>query len=419
MNTDVEGLKGTPASRRILIVGMHTSIHVARWLDMIFRPDSAILVFPVFEPHWNFVLPAEWRYISLSEVSTNLEPGRWVVRSSDIHTKRDTFIDALHGYRRWRHSFLGQMVIAAPERLRECILQFNPEVLHSMEVQLAGYLCLETARRMRSKFPPWILSNWGSDIALFRKLPEHELRIRAACQRIDYYLAECVRDHDVARDYGYRGPTLAVIPASGGSDIAALSGRVRMRPSKRRKILLKGYHNWSGRALLALSAVALASKHLVGYKIELSLISGVVPDWIEKMRAELGLDITAYHFLDDHLDAIDRLAESRAVVGIGISDGISTTLLEAMAVGALPIQSCTACANEWLEHGKSGLIVSPHDTLAIADAIIRAVSDDTLVDEAAKINLRTVESRWSSKINGARVWEIYDRAAVKQKQTIA
>jgi glycosyltransferase involved in cell wall biosynthesis len=137
------------------------------------------------------------------------------------------------------------------------------------------------------------------------------------------------------------------------------------------------------------------------------------------MRAELGLDITAYHFLDDHLDAIDRLAESRAVVGIGISDGISTTLLEAMAVGALPIQSCTACANEWLEHGKSGLIVSPHDTLAIADAIIRAVSDDTLVDEAAKINLRTVESRWSSKINGARVWEIYDRAAVKQKQTIA
>ncbi len=419
MNTDAENSKGDPASRRILVVGMHTSVHVARWLDMIFRPDAAILVFPVFDPYWKFVLPAGWRYISLAEVSPNLEPGRWVVRSPDIHTRSDVFIDALHGYRRWRHSFLGRMVIAAPGRLRECILQFNPEVLHSMEVQLAGYLCLETARRMRSKFPPWILSNWGSDIALFRKLPEHEPRIRAVCRRIDYYLAECARDHDIAHGYGYRGPTLPVIPASGGSDIAALSGRVRMRPSKRRKILLKGYHNWSGRALLALSAVALASKHLSGYKIELSLISGAVPGWVEKMRAELGLDMTAYHFLDDHQDAIDRLAESRAVVGIGISDGISTTLLEAMAVGALPIQSCTACADEWLEHGKSGLIVSPHDTSAIADAIIRAVSDDTLVDEAAKINLRTVESRWSSKINGVRVWEIYDRAAARQERAAA
>src|SRR5262249_40368945 len=104
--------------------------------------------------------------------------------------------------------------------------------------------------------------------------------------------------------------------------------------------------------------------------------------------------------------------EARAVVGVGISDGISTTLLEAMAVGAMPIQSSTACADEWLEHGRSGFIVSPHDTRAIAEAIIGAVSNDELVDQAAEINLRTVRERWSSKINGAKVWEIYDRASV-------
>jgi glycosyltransferase involved in cell wall biosynthesis len=407
---DNPGPKST--NRRILIVGMHTSVHVARWLRMINREDAVIVVFPVcVVPEAQFALPAGLRYVSLSEISSDLAPGLWVIRSSDVHKNADTFADFLNGYRRWRHSFLSRVVLAAPERLRECIARFEPEVVHSMEVQLAGYLCLETARRAGEKFPPWILSNWGSDIALFRKLRAHEWRIRKVCRRIDFYIAECSRDRHVAREYGYRGPTLPVIPASGGTDVAAIADRVRIQPSKRRKLLVKGYHGWSGRALLALSGVTLAHKHLTGYQIEVSLVSAAVREWVERMRKELNLDIQISPYLDDHDHAIERLAEARAVVGIGISDGISTTLLEAMAVGTLPIQSSTACADEWVEHGRSGFIVSPHDTRAIADAIIRAVTDDALVDNAAAINLDTVKARWSGKVNGAEVWKIYDRAA--------
>jgi hypothetical protein len=399
------------ANRRILIVGMHNSVHVANWLEMIEREDAAILLFPVYESTW--VLTPKMRYVSLSEVSANLTPGLWVVRPTDIDCMGDKIVDLLNGYRRWRHSFLGRTALAAPGRLSECISRFDPEVVHSMEVQLAGYLCLETARRMRNGFPPWILSNWGSDIALFRKLPEHQARLRDVCQHIDYYLAECLRDHRVAREYGYRGPTLPVIPASGGRNVAKLAGRARLRPSERRKILVKGYHGWSGRALLALSAIGLACNHLAGYQIEVSLVSAPVLKWVERMRAEMNLDARVSPYVDDHNDAIDRLAAARVVVGVGISDGISTTLLEAMAVGTLPIQSSTACADEWIEHGRSGFIVSPHDTRDIADAIIRAVLDDALVDRAAEINLRTVRSRWSSKVNAGCVWEIYGRAAAR------
>ena len=273
MSERADSLKaGGAARRRILIVGMHTSVHVARWADMIDREDAAIIVFPVYTA--NFRLPPELRYISLSEVAKTLAPGLWVVEPSDIHRKRDALIDLFHGYRRWRHSFLAETVAAAPGRLRECIERFEPELVHSMEVQLAGYLCLETARRMGHDFPPWILSNWGSDIALFRKLDEHQARIREVCRRIDYYLAECRRDQDVAREYGYRGPILPVIPASGGTDVAALAARVRIQPSARRKLLVKGYHGWSGRGLIALSAVALTRRHLDGYRIDVSLFFG-------------------------------------------------------------------------------------------------------------------------------------------------
>jgi hypothetical protein len=401
-------IDAAPASgRRILFVGMHTSVHVARWLRMVLRPDSVLLLFPVYVE--NAELPAGLRYIALSEVSRDLEPGIWVVRSSDIDSPGDAYVDRVNGYRRWPHSFLGDATMAAPGRLRQCIKRFEPSLVHSMEVQLAGYLCLETARRMRRRFPPWILSNWGSDIVLFQKLGDHQERIRSVCERIDYYMAECARDQRIARDNGYRGPTLPVIPASGGVEVAALASHAQTPPSRRRTVLVKGYHGWSGRALLALSAVALAHRCLAGYRIEVPLASSVVQSWVEKLRAELGLDIQVAPYVADHEHAIDRLAQARAVVGVGISDGISTTLLESMAVGTFPIQSSTACADEWIECGRSGFVVSPWDTAAVADAIFRAVTDDDLVDEAAAINLRTVTSRWSAAVNGAKVWEIYDR----------
>lgn len=401
------------ARHRVLIVAMHTSVHVARWLRMMRRPDAALLVFPSYEA--DVPLPPDLRYVSLADVSRDLPPGLWVIRSTDIDGRADRFVDRFHGYSRWRHSFLGKAAVAAPGRLRECIRRFDPCLVHSMEVQLAGYLCLETARRMRRAFPSWILSNWGSDIMLFRKLHEHRERIERVCARIDYYMAECVRDQQVARDYGYGGPTLPAFPASGGADVAALASRVRERPSQRRTILVKGYHGWSGRALLALSSVALAHRSLAGYRILVPLASAEVTRWVDKMRTELALDVGLAPYVPDHEDAIDRLARARVVIGVGISDGISTTLLESMAVGTFPIQSSTACADEWVECGRSGFVVSPWDTGAIAEAIHRAVTDDELVDTAAAVNLRTVASRWSAAINGAKVWEIYEQAAARTR----
>jgi glycosyltransferase involved in cell wall biosynthesis len=116
---------------------------------------------------------------------------------------------------------------------------------------------------------------------------------------------------------------------------------------------------------------------------------------VESLRRENGLDIVADTYFPDHARAIERLAQARVVIGYGISDGISTTLLEAMAVGTFCIQANTACGCEWIRSGIDGLEVPPHDVDSLASAILRAVTDDDLVDAPVARNRREIEQRWS------------------------
>jgi glycosyltransferase involved in cell wall biosynthesis len=394
------------AARRLLIVGMHNSPHAHRWLRMIARPDTAILLFPVLS--FPYELPEGFTGIRMPAATRQLPPGLWVVDPADVQSEADKIENRRLGYVPFSHSFVDPALLATPQRLIALIDAFQPHFLHSMEVQMAGYLCEEAARRLGPRFPRWILSNWGSDLSLFRKLPGHEERLRKVCRRIDLYMGDCARDQVLARAFGYRGPVLPIVPASGGMDIDAISQFATEPPSARRVIMIKGYHNWAGRGLLALSAVQLAKEHLRDYRIQILAASASMKQWAAAAAAHTGLSIEPLGYAHDHFSALRRLAQARALIGISISDGIATTVLEAMMLGVFPIQSSTACVDEWITHGRSGLIVSPHDTREMADALIRAASDDALVDAAAEENLRTIRSRWDIATNAARIWEIYE-----------
>jgi glycosyltransferase involved in cell wall biosynthesis len=78
-----------------------------------------------------------------------------------------------------------------------------------------------------------------------------------------------------------------------------------------------------------------------------------------------------------------------------------------MLMGSFPIQSCTACADEWIVGGKSGLIVPPEDPHDVADAIRKALSDDRLVDTAAEINAQTARQRLEAGIIKPKVIQMY------------
>jgi len=292
--------------------------------------------------------------------------------------------------------------------LAEAVEALRPDLLHSLEIQHAGYASLEAARRLGASFPIWMVSNWGSDLQLYRKLPEHRVVLEALVRRMDAYLGECRRDQRIARELGYLGPLCEALPASGGADFTALPTLGNLPPpSARQDILIKGYHGWSGRALHVLSALHLSAPSFVRFRIRVVLAGPAVKETVAMLRERDGLDVEVDDYRSAHADALSRLASARMTIGVGISDGIGTTTLEAMALGSFPISGSTACVNEWITSGEDGFIIDPHDVAGMAQAMVRAAEDDALVDAAARRNRAEVERRWDRTVNADAAARLY------------
>jgi glycosyltransferase involved in cell wall biosynthesis len=380
----------------VVVLGLPDSVHTARWLNMVRGRGIRFVLLPVY---FGPVCPE----IESAQIISDLA-------DADRLSDRDIGIFDLDSvpreetasrYEPWRPEWLGALKLVHPGLIACAIRRLRPDIIHSMIVQFGGYLALAAKDLLKAKFPLWLLSNWGSDIYLYRKLPEHESRILEILAQIDGYHSECERDLRIARRMGFRGFAFPCIPASGGSDFSKFPPPARFeRPSHRREIVLKGYHGWSGRALHILAAVHMAADALRDFKIRLTLGEEAVNQTVNALASADGLDIVSEVYLNRHEDVLTRLGQARVVVGMGISDGISTTLLEAMAVGTFPIQGCNSCGDEWIEPGRTGFLISPHDVDGLARAIRRAVEDDEMVDQAAPKNRETVMRRWNAATNG-------------------
>lgn len=277
-------------------------------------------------------------------------------------------------------------------QLADLIQELAPDLVFSHELQQAGYLTLE-ARALLPSFPRWAVSCWGNDLFLYGRLPEHRLRLEALLAAADHFLCDSERDVALARELGLRGGLLPVIPIAGGYDIEASQAvRAPGPPSARRDITLKGYQHWAGRALVGLRALARIPELLVGRRLVVYSAHPDVALAARLLAADTGLELLLPGTLS--LEDMLRLqGRARVSVGLSISDGVPQTFLEALLLGAFPIQSSTSTASEWVEDGVTGLLVPPEEPTAVAAALRLALTDDALVDAAAVRNLETARRR--------------------------
>ena len=355
-----------PSQRKqILVIGMADSVHLARWLSQFIDQPIDFTLFPS-SPHRHIHPKLKNLITSASQQMTvTLKPPsmRWLALPLSA-------LDIL-----FNNFFRSQL-------LRRLITQQEFDLIHVLELQHAGYLLLGT--KLAPNLPKVFITNWGSDIYWFQQFPKHKQKIIQLLKIASFYSAECHRDIDIVRQLGYTGKTMPVIPNSGGINLDELP-RDSLPPSQRKKIMIKGYTGFVGRAIIALKACELAADHLQEYEIVVYSASLKARIRAIKLRRFHKIRVTILKKRIPHHEMLKHFSEARVYIGISLSDGISTSLLEAMATGCYPIQTNTSCATEWISDN-SGLIVEPFKPIGLAAAIRSTLISDQKVDEAQLIN---------------------------------
>ena len=358
--------------KKILILGMVDSVHTARWIERIVDLNCEIHVFP-------------------SRVHRRIHPEIFKLTNENSNVKllqrhaRQRWAPYLDYMRRNVRFGSGSLLNST---LKKIINRNNYSHIHALEIQHAGYLLLDVVSAVPST-TKIICTNWGSDIYYFRQFKEDLARISELLAVADSYSAECMRDYELARELGFKGEELPLIPNSFRLNENFL---YTDDTSSRYQVIAKCYGEVFG---LGKILIEVMSKFLGSNESASVLLYSVTDDLLldaralqQKFPSRVKISTVRNPLTPDRI--AKEYQRSRVYLGASRSDGISTSFLEAMNYGAFPIQTNTSCAQDWLAEGCLGLAV-PADADAILTALNNSYEDLDLICRAASINIKVLK----------------------------
>lgn len=287
----------------------------------------------------------------------------------------------------------------------EKLKQIEPDVVHSFVLYLGGAPILKVMKKHPNL--RWIYSSWGSDLYYYRKQEKQLRDIKKVLPCVDYMFADCLRDYKIAKEYGFQGKFLGVYPGRGGYELAG-SALFKNEFERRNIILIKGYQGKHGKCLEVLKAVTQLKEELGPYQIK---VFGAAPEVRElvlnsELKTWSNLDILGWL---PHEKVLELLGKSILFIGNSTSDGIPNTLLEAVVMGAFPLQSNPGGATaELIVDGMNGFLIrNPEDTNEISVLIRNAVKDPSLLKKGAAYNTERIRPKLERNYVKEKVLEKY------------
>ena len=263
----------------------------------------------------------------------------------------------------------------------------RPDIVHSFVLHKS---CLPIVNIM-SKNPniKWVYSSWGSDLYNRNGKPNYERNLKQVLPKIHYLFTDCRRDYSIAVEYGFKGEYLGALPGGGGFKYKDFFNEI-LPVSKRKIILVKGYQGKLGRAITVLEAILTLTEQFDGYEIIVFGADKEVEDFINKNKQFKKLKLKVFSKINglNHDEVLKLMGKSLIYIGNSVSDGIPNTLLEAIVMGAFPIQSNPGNATaEVLSNGENGLLISDCNNIeVIKQQIIKALKTKDLLESAFQIN---------------------------------
>lgn len=233
---------------KILFISM-ISIHAVRWIENL--KDSP------FELYWYDILDRGnlpttcelTQFYSLKKRKIAYFKGEYFLRKKlpSFYKKIQPFLQTTEN-----------------EILERIIYEIRPDIIHSFEMQLCSYPILKTMNRHPNI--KWIYSCWGSDLYYYQNIKSHRTMIKQVLKRLDYLHTDNLRDYSIAKQLGFSGKHLGVIPGGGGFKLNDIDTKY-ISLDNRNVILVKGYEHTFGRALNVIKAIEKIIAKLHNYEI--------------------------------------------------------------------------------------------------------------------------------------------------------
>ena len=137
---------------------------------------------------------------------------------------------------------------------------------------------------------------------------------------------------------------------------------------------------------------------------------GTLEGGLRALSSALGLaDRVEFEPAVPHARMPATLAGAQVFVSASLSDGASSCLFEAMAVGLVPVVSDIPANRPWIQEGENGFLFAPGDPASFADAVRRALAHADCWAEIRRANRARIEASASLEHNLERVIGLYER----------
>ncbi len=282
----------------------------------------------------------------------------------------------------------------------------KPDIVHCFEMLLSGLPIISV---MEQNAIPLIYSSWGSDVFYHENLGISKAALHQFYKRTNYLITDCNRDYKLAVSQGFKNKFLGVFPGNGGVSVDA--GKI-LPNLKRHTILIKGYDDGVGKASVVLQAIEklpkqlFQQKNIVVYSADSSVIKQIQASPILQ---ELSINTHSRYTFIQNETLLQLMGKSCIHIANSVSDGMPNALLEAMAMGAFPIQSNPGgVTEEVIVHGDNGfLIANPLDANEIATHIETALTDVDLRLKAQDKNVNFINHNYKRSTLQPKIVQLY------------
>jgi glycosyltransferase involved in cell wall biosynthesis len=300
--------------------------------------------------------------------------------------------------------------------LTRVIKEWRPQVVHTLGLEGAGefYFGVRESTGLAG-IGKWVLQlRGGSDLQLSHLDANRFKEIAPILRSCDQLLSDNQQNFRIAREMGVREEQLSnigTVPGTGGIDVESQASKWKAEPSQRRMILWPKVYEcpWS-KALPVYEALRLCWERIQPCEV--------------RMLAMTSEALMYYWTLPEHIRAgcilsnrvprsevLEAMTGARVMLAPSLVDGTPNSMFEAMASGALPVVSPLETIRGVVEAERNVLFARNLYPEEIATALVRAMTDDALVDDAASRNLALVRRVANRDEVRTRVVKFYESLA--------